>query len=264
MHCTACTTTSLHRITPHRTARHHHPGATPASTPPAAYEERTLPSDRFPRLPGRAAIPDQNLHQGLKDLGGTSTGPRLPGLERFNTAPAEVAENALLACCDSLRWARRLAAHRPYPDLASLLAAADEAAYDLTPDELHQALAAESAHQPGTDSRAAATALRAAHAAYESRFGHVFVICLDDVAPEETLDQVLAGIRSRLNNDPEDERVQAAEELRGVARGRISRLLHGLGGSPMAYDWPAEGIGPGPESPESVDSGRPDSPYVQV
>ncbi|MGW1028104.1 2-oxo-4-hydroxy-4-carboxy-5-ureidoimidazoline decarboxylase [Streptomyces sp. NPDC002577] len=227
-----------------------------------------LPSHRFPRLPGRAAIPDQNLRQCLKGPGGIPATPRLPGLERFNTAPADVAESALLTCCGSLRWARRLAAHRPFPDLESLLAAADEAAYDLTPAEVLQALAAESAHQPetgsGTALRTAQTALRAAHTAYESRFGHAFVICLDDVAPEETLGQLLAAIRARLNNDPEDERVQAADELRGLARGRISHLVHRLGTSPFPHDRSAQDTGPRPDSPETVDSGRPDSPYVPV
>jgi 2-oxo-4-hydroxy-4-carboxy--5-ureidoimidazoline (OHCU) decarboxylase len=71
---------------------------------------------------------------------------------------------------------------------------------------------------------AAHTALSAAHAAYESRFGHAFVICLDDASPEETLDQVLTAIRSRLANDPEEERILTAEELRGLARGRLSRM----------------------------------------
>jgi len=51
------------------------------------------------------------------------------------------------------------------------------------------------------------------------------VICLDDFAPAEALDQVLAGIRSRLANDPEEERVLAAEELRRLTRGRLSRLV---------------------------------------
>lgn len=53
----------------------------------------------------------------------------------------------------------------------------------------------------------------------------MFVICLDDFSPEESLDQVLAGIRSRLTHDPEEERLVAAEELRRLARGRLTRLL---------------------------------------
>nr|WP_030382846.1 MULTISPECIES: 2-oxo-4-hydroxy-4-carboxy-5-ureidoimidazoline decarboxylase [unclassified Streptomyces] len=177
-----------------------------------------------------------------------------PDPHRFNTVPADEAERALLTCCRSLRWARRIAAHRPYPDLPALLAAADEAAYDLAPADLAEALAGESLTLlPDGAYSAAQTALSAAHAAYESRFGHVFVICLDDVAPDEAADQVLAGIRSRWNNDPEDERVAAAEELRRLARGRLARLVRDYADSTAATE------GTAPESPGSE---RPSRPYV--
>ncbi|MBW8740821.1 MAG: 2-oxo-4-hydroxy-4-carboxy-5-ureidoimidazoline decarboxylase [Streptomyces turgidiscabies] len=162
--------------------------------------------------------------------------PTLPGsltpttLERFNTEPAEHVERALLACLRSLRWARRLTDHRPYPDLDSLLAAADEAAYDLTPNDLSEALAAEALPAlPDGVYSAAHMALGAAHAAYESRFGHVFVICVDHTSPDEALNQVLTGIRSRLTNDPEEERVVAAEELRRLAGQRLASYVRGAG-----------------------------------
>ncbi|MFD4524545.1 2-oxo-4-hydroxy-4-carboxy-5-ureidoimidazoline decarboxylase [Streptomyces sp. NPDC058470] len=180
-----------------RHAKHHRRG------PP-------LPPHRLPRLPEQK-----------------SAAPSPARLKGFNSAPAETVERALLLCCRSLRWAHRLTEHRPYPDLDSLLAAADEAAYDLTPADLAEALAGESLTLlPDGAYSAAHTALSAAHAAYESRFGHVFVICLDDLAPAEALDEVLAGIRSRLAHDPEEERVLAAEELRRLARGRLARLAH--------------------------------------
>jgi 2-oxo-4-hydroxy-4-carboxy--5-ureidoimidazoline (OHCU) decarboxylase len=178
-------------------------------------EEPTLPAHRPSRHSGQVvALPGQNRSR-----------PSPTGLERFNAAPTDTAERALIACCGSHRWARRLAAHRPYPDLASLLAAADEAAYDLTPADLSEALAREPLpHIPADAHSAAHTALSAAHAAYEAHFGHVFVICLDDMPPAEALDQVLAAIRSRLANDPEEERCLTAEELRGLAKGRLSRM----------------------------------------
>ncbi|MGW0934908.1 2-oxo-4-hydroxy-4-carboxy-5-ureidoimidazoline decarboxylase [Streptomyces sp. NPDC002666] len=148
------------------------------------------------------------------------------GLPGFNAASAAGAEAALLECFGSRRWAKRLADHRPYPDLDALLAAADEACYDLSPTDRAEALAAEVA--PGLHPeapRSAHLALAAAHAAYESRFGHVFVICLDDFRPAEHPDQVLAGIRARLGHDPEQERVVTADEMRRLARGRIIELV---------------------------------------
>ncbi|MBC2901420.1 2-oxo-4-hydroxy-4-carboxy-5-ureidoimidazoline decarboxylase [Streptomyces cupreus] len=162
-------------------------------------------------LPGQVAIPHQKR--------GTT-------LERFNTAPAAEVQHTLLTCLHSPRWAHRIAAHRPYPTSDALLAASDEAAYDLTPGDLTEALAGETLPElPQGAYSAAHTALDAANAAYEAKFGHVFVICLDDLPPNESLNHVLTAIRSRLTNDPEEERVVAWEELRHLARGRLAELL---------------------------------------
>ncbi|MFD3826988.1 2-oxo-4-hydroxy-4-carboxy-5-ureidoimidazoline decarboxylase [Streptomyces sp. NPDC058625] len=182
----------------------------------------TLPAHRLPPLPGRVALPGQS--RGIP--GASDTPGARSGLERFNAMPSEDAERALLACLHSPRWAVRLAAHRPYPDLEALLAAADEAAYDLPRADRAEALAAESLPGLPADAYSAAhTALNAANAAYGSRFGHPFVICLDGLKPDEVLDHVLEGIRSRLANDPEEERLVAAEELRRLARGRLAAFL---------------------------------------
>ena len=152
-------------------------------------------------------------------------------MQRLNRATPGAAEEALLACCGSRRWALRLAAHRPYPDLPSLLAAASEASYDMSFDDLAEALADESCmpqpllgvRAPG--SAAAHTALRAAHAAYEARFGHVFVVALDDCPAEEMLDRVLVSLRPRMTGDLDEERSTTAEELRRIALSRLEHLV---------------------------------------
>ncbi|MGW3008511.1 2-oxo-4-hydroxy-4-carboxy-5-ureidoimidazoline decarboxylase [Streptomyces sp. NPDC001219] len=187
------------------------PAARPTTLPPPQPPRRGI----SPRVPG-AALP--------------RPGAGATGLPRFNALPRDGALASLLSCCGSLRWAERVAAHRPYPDVESLLAASDEACYDLTAAELDEALAEESlspqplvgARGPGT--LAAHTALRAAHAEYERRFRHVFVICLDGYRDEELLDQVLAAIRTRLGHEPDEERAVAADELRRLTRGRLARL----------------------------------------
>lgn len=186
------------------------PGRTPATSPQAAARPAVRP------VAGRAAP-------------GPASGAGM-GLTRFNAASARMAEAALLSCCGSRRWARRIARHRPYPDLESLLAASDEASYDLTAADLAEALAGESAQHPlsgarGASRLAAHTALTAAHAEYERKFGHVFVICLDGVDPAEALDTVLAGIRTRLGHAPEKEAAVTADELRRIARARLARLV---------------------------------------
>ncbi|EGX54553.1 hypothetical protein SZN_37366, partial [Streptomyces zinciresistens K42] len=169
-------------------------------------------------LPGRTAIPSLP--------GQTRTPPSPTALDSFNSAPPDELRRALLTCLRSPRWAVRIAEHRPYPDADALLAASDEAAYDLSPRELSEALAEEALPVLPRDTYSAAhTALGAAYAAYEARFGHGFVVCLDRLPHTEHLDHVLAGIRSRLANDPEEERVLAAEELRRLAKGRLLARL---------------------------------------
>lgn len=194
------------------------PLAQPAPTP-THRRGTTLPPHRLPHLPGQVAIPEQ---------------ARTPGpsaaLERFNHAPADIARQTLLTCLRSLRWAHRLTDHRPYPDLDALLAASDEAAYDLTSADLAEALAGETLPTLPDDTYGVAhTALNAAHAAYEARFGHLFVISLDPTHPHDFLNRTLEGIRSRLSNDPEEERVVVAEELRHLARSRLTSQLTATG-----------------------------------
>jgi 2-oxo-4-hydroxy-4-carboxy-5-ureidoimidazoline decarboxylase len=182
-----------------------------------------------PSLRGVTLYPSVSVSVTTSGRGGQSQHPDpdpAGSLDGFNAAPKDAAEAALLACCRSHRWAARLAAHRPYPDLASLLAAAEEASYDLSVEEIVRALGCEDS--PGLRAeppQAARTALRAAHAAYESRFGHAFVICLDACPPSRHLDRILTGIRSRLGNEPDEERAVAADELRLLARGRLVRLV---------------------------------------
>ncbi|KUN26259.1 OHCU decarboxylase [Streptomyces antibioticus] len=176
-------------------------------------------------LPGRVAI------------------PALPTvLDAFNIAPADEARKLLLTCLRSLRWADRITAHRPYPDAPALLAASDEAAYDLTPADLSEALAGETLTTlPDETYDIAYMALDAAHAAYEAKFGHAFVICLEGLSTGEALDHVLAAIRSRLTNDLEEERVVAAEELRRLARERLVGMLRGAGNCATSHNEPAPG-----------------------
>ncbi|MFJ2168398.1 2-oxo-4-hydroxy-4-carboxy-5-ureidoimidazoline decarboxylase [Streptomyces griseofuscus] len=169
--------------------------------------------------------------------------PQLPRpLDAFNAACATEARALLLRCLHSPRWSHRIAAHRPYPDLDALLAAADEAAYDLSLADISEALSHECLPRLPEDTYSAAhMALDAAHAAYEARFGHVFVIYLGDTAPSETADRVLEAIRSRSANDPDEERATAADELRRLARGRLGTYLRGAGSCATSPNAPTSG-----------------------
>ncbi|MBT2471064.1 2-oxo-4-hydroxy-4-carboxy-5-ureidoimidazoline decarboxylase [Streptomyces sp. ISL-66] len=172
--------------------------------------------------------PTLSSHLPAQARGGSDPSPG-SGLARFNALSPEAAHAALLHCCGSARWAQRVAAHRPYPDSGALLAAADEASYDLSQADLSEALAWEFPPElePGA-SYAALLALRAAHSEYERTFGHAFVIFLDGHTPGEQADQLLAAIRRRMGLELDEERAISADELRRVAQARLADLTHWL------------------------------------
>ena len=155
----------------------------------------------------------------------------------FNALPSEGAERRLLACFASTRWARQVAEGRPYADLGALLDAAERAWSDLAPSDWDEALSGHPRIGAGGGSSPAASereqqGVRLAGAAalaqladenrrYEARFGHVFLIA----AAGKDADEILAALRSRMENDPVTESQVAAAEHRKIARLRLKRML---------------------------------------
>lgn len=152
-------------------------------------------------------------------------------LASFNAAPEQEAQAEMLACCASRRFAAAMAAGRPYPSLAAAEAAVGTVFESLTWPDVLEAMGAHprigarvsgqsAAEQSGVadDSRAA---LRAGNAAYEERFGHVFLICATGLSGE----QMLAALRQRLANDETSERLVATAELRKITVLRVRKAL---------------------------------------
>jgi 2-oxo-4-hydroxy-4-carboxy-5-ureidoimidazoline decarboxylase len=146
------------------------------------------------------------------------------------------AQERLFACFASRRWARRVAEGWPYPELDSLLAAAERAWAELEPADWAEALAghprigerggsspaASEREQSGARAAAATTLdqLAAENRLYEARFGHVFLIA----AAGKSADEILAALRARMDNDPMTEAQVAAAEHRKIARLRLEAL----------------------------------------
>jgi 2-oxo-4-hydroxy-4-carboxy-5-ureidoimidazoline decarboxylase len=152
-------------------------------------------------------------------------------LASFNAAPEREAVATMLACCASRRFAAAMAAGRPYASRAAALTAVDTVFESLTwPDVLeamdaHPRIGARvtgqsAAEQSGVtgDSRAALTA---GNAAYEERFGHVFLICASDLSGAE----MLLALEQRLKNDEISERAAASTELRKITVLRVRKAL---------------------------------------
>jgi len=160
-------------------------------------------------------------------------------LRWFNDLPGDEAVAELLAVCHSRRWAKQVAAGRPYADIAELQRAADEVWTKLDPDDWREAIeahprigergggSADWSRQEQAGVGAAGEDVQAAiargNADYERRFGHVFLIS----AAGRSAEEILANLQARLDNDPDTELRVAAEEHRRITRLRIERLVQG-------------------------------------
>ncbi len=159
---------------------------------------------------------------------------------KLNALPPPEAEAALLACCGSQSWARRMAEGRPYADASELIEVADRVWWSLAPADWREAFAAHPqigakkiegedqfqrwSEQEQAGVASAETALLAelaeANRTYAERFGFIFIVCATGKSAEE----MLGLLRSRLGNDPETELYVAAEEQRKITGLRLGKI----------------------------------------
>jgi 2-oxo-4-hydroxy-4-carboxy-5-ureidoimidazoline decarboxylase len=161
-------------------------------------------------------------------------------LEEFNDEPADQAVQALRACNAAPRFAADMVAGRPYRDVETLVARAEEVAHALPWDDVAIALAAhprigdrvEGSSAEAESSRREQSAMTDADAAvrtelvegnraYEERFDHVFLIRAAGRTPQE----MLTELRRRLANDEESERAEVIEQLAQITALRVKALV---------------------------------------
>ena len=164
--------------------------------------------------------------------------PAASVLAAFNTASADAAEREILSCCASRTFARAIAGGRPYREPTALQDAVDAEFMALSWDDIVESMnahprigdraAASEGWSAAEQSGAAAAGdhvrqgLAEGNAAYEARFGHVFLICASGLSGQQMLDQ----LQVRLTHDQQAERPVAREELRKITQLRIEKLLN--------------------------------------
>jgi len=147
-----------------------------------------------------------------------------------------IAAAQLHQCCASERWVELVEAGGPYDSAHELEEAFERAFAALTAEDWRQAFAAHArigephpgdatgaAEQSGVAAATPETlaALKAANAAYEARFGHVFLIRASGLSAE----QMLAALSQRIGNAPDVELRNAADQQRQITRQRIQELI---------------------------------------
>ena len=157
--------------------------------------------------------------------------------------PAAEAEAALLDCCASREWARRVVAARPFADRRVLFEAADKMWHGLARSDWMEAFRAhprigeskkpteaserQRAWSKGEQEKAsrADDALRVELASlnedYEAMFGFIFIIC----AAGLTTKQIINALLDRMKNDGGTELRVAAGEQAKITRLRLEKLL---------------------------------------
>ena len=154
----------------------------------------------------------------------------------LNALDEESAERELLRCCGSARWARTLAAKRPFATLAAVAEDSDAIWRSLDPVDWLEAFAA----HPKIGERAAATGwaateqaaatdsvasdLAAHNQAYLDRFGFLYIVCATGRSPASMLDE----LRARVTADRDTELRTAAEEQAKITRLRLGKLMEEL------------------------------------
>ncbi len=161
----------------------------------------------------------------------------------FNALDENAAAEALRMCCVSERWVQGVLAGRPYHDEQALRDAANRVWTSLEKADYLQAFAGHpkigdvnslkakyaasgslAAHeQSGVAGADDGTIRRLAegNAAYEARFGFIFIVC----ASGKSAAQMCDILEKRLTNEAEEELQIAAEEQRKILQIRLEQLL---------------------------------------
>jgi 2-oxo-4-hydroxy-4-carboxy-5-ureidoimidazoline decarboxylase len=168
----------------------------------------------------------------------------MDGLGWLNAASEADAAAALFRACGCAGWAKAVAGARPYATPDALFAAAEREWAKASRADILEAFT----HHPRIGDRASLRArfptthgwsadeqkgassasekvlddLAEGNREYESRFGHIFIVC----ASGKTAGEMLALLRARVGNDPDDELKIAAGEQMKITRLRLEKLLN--------------------------------------
>ena len=163
-------------------------------------------------------------------------------LQSWNTASAEAAMEAMIACCGAQRWAKEMVALRPIAGVAELSDAADRVWSEMGEADWMEAFACHP--RIGQRKAAHATAKSAAwsrqeqssandaarrvldelaegNALYEQRFGFPYIVCATGKSAEE----MLAILHRRLARMRATELDEAAEQQRQITQIRLGKWL---------------------------------------
>jgi 2-oxo-4-hydroxy-4-carboxy-5-ureidoimidazoline decarboxylase len=169
--------------------------------------------------------------------------PSLMTLSDLNNLPAAARAEALATCCGATAWVAALNQVFPFATTEALYVEADRIWYTLSEADWREAFthhpkigdvkalkekfastATWAAGEQGAvrqASQATLEELAAGNAAYEHKFGYIFIVC----ATGKSADEMLALLQARLPNEPSQEIRIARGEQAKITRLRLEKLL---------------------------------------
>jgi 2-oxo-4-hydroxy-4-carboxy-5-ureidoimidazoline decarboxylase len=161
----------------------------------------------------------------------------------LNALSEEDCMAALMRCCGSALWARKMCASRPFTDAESVFKQADELWSQMTKADILEAFlhhpqiganveslrkkfqqtAAWSESEQASVSHASEdtlSRLAKGNAEYKARYGYIFIVC----ATGKSAAEMLALLTARKDNAPEIELKLAAAEQSKITKLRLEKL----------------------------------------
>lgn len=167
-------------------------------------------------------------------------------MDKLNGMAAPVFAEALTECCKCRRWADTVAARRPFSTIQDLKIGASSIFLSLDTPEFMEAFSghprigeaalqakfgvasAEHSNHEQSDAKDAAQATIAelAHLndVYFDKYGYIFIVC----ATGKTAEEMLAILKSRMENEAAEELQIAASEQNKITMLRIDKLVAAL------------------------------------
>ncbi|PYT12952.1 MAG: bifunctional allantoicase/OHCU decarboxylase [Acidobacteria bacterium] len=163
----------------------------------------------------------------------TELGRAAHAVRLWNSLTPAEARNRFLGCCGSRSWANAMTAARPFASMEAIFEAGVRIWRGLAREDWLEAFAAHSrigertsdelaaSEQSGTNSASSAVLgeLARLNRDSEAKFGYIYIVC----ATGKSADQMLALLRSRLANDPQEELGIAAEEQLRITQLRLQK-----------------------------------------
>jgi allantoicase len=160
----------------------------------------------------------------------TEEGRAAHRLRLVNAWTPALAFARFLSCCANPNWANEMVAARPFASWTEVEKTAARIWKQSSREEILEAFAAHPSignhrgadEQAGvrTSSEITLEGLSRLNREYLSRFGYIYIVC----ATGKTGDEMLALLRQRMENDPEDELAIAAEEQRLITQLRLRKI----------------------------------------